>query len=77
MSSPKAKMPFYHFFDRKSYVIMVCMMAAGILIRKLQLVPEWSIAFFYSGLGLALFSCGVKFTWKFFHEQKRSSAKRC
>lgn len=73
MTSPKAQMPFYHFFDRKSYLIMVCMMTLGVLIRKLQLTPEWSIAFFYSGLGLALFSCGVKFIWKFFYEQKKIS----
>ena len=74
MASPKAQMPFYYFFDRKSYLIMVCMMTLGVLIRKLQLTPEWSIAFFYSGLGLALFSCGVKFIWKFFYEQKKISA---
>jgi membrane protein len=46
-----AKMTWYNFFDRKSYLIMICMMTLGILIRKLQLVPEWNIAFFYSGLG--------------------------
>lgn len=46
-----AKMAWYNFFDRKSYLIMICMMTLGVLIRKLQLVPEWNIAFFYSGLG--------------------------
>jgi hypothetical protein len=24
-------------------------------------VPDWAIAFFYSGLGVALFLCGVRF----------------
>lgn len=66
-----AKMAWYNFFDRKSYLIMICMMTLGVLIRKLQLVPEWNIAFFYSGLGWALFSCGVRFIVCFLSERKK------
>ena len=45
-----AKMAWYNFFDCKSYLIMICMMTLGVLIRKLQLVPEWNIAFFIQDL---------------------------
>ena len=54
-------MPGYLFFDKKSYLVMIVMMSGGIVIRKFALIPEWGIAFFYSGLGLALASCGIKF----------------
>ena len=55
------KLPFWQFFDTSSYVVMVIMMVGGLWLRLAHVVPEWMIAFFYSGLGLALFSCGVRF----------------
>lgn len=55
----------FAFFDRKSYVIMVCMMGGGILLRKFGLLPLRFIAFFYSGLGAALFCSGVAFVIEF------------
>jgi hypothetical protein len=30
-------------------------------LRLSHLMPDWTIAFFYSGLGVALFLCGVRF----------------
>ena len=54
--------PFWHFFDRKAYLIMACMMSGGIGFRAAGIFPEIFIAFFYSGLGLALASAGVIFT---------------
>jgi hypothetical protein len=30
-------------------------------LRLSHLMPDWMIAFFYSGLGVALFLCGVRF----------------
>lgn len=54
-------LPFWQFFDTSSYVVMVIMMVGGMWLRLAHVVPEWMIAFFYSGLGLALFSCGVRF----------------
>ena len=54
--------PFWHFFDLKAYLIMTCMMSGGIGFRAAGIFPEIFIAFFYSGLGLALVSAGVIFT---------------
>ena len=58
---PEAKLPFWNFFDPSSYVVMVIMMAGGMWLRLSHIIPNWMIAFFYSGLGIALFSCGVRF----------------
>jgi len=55
------RLPFWNFFDTSSYVVMVIMMGGGMWLRLSQVVPNWMIAFFYSGLGIALFSCGVRF----------------
>lgn len=54
--------PFWHFFDWKAYLIMTCMMSGGIGFRAAGIFTEIFIAFFYSGLGLALASAGVIFT---------------
>ena len=54
--------PFWHFFDLKAYFIMICMMSGGIGFRAAGIFPEIFIAFFYSGLGLALALAGVIFT---------------
>jgi hypothetical protein len=37
------------------------MMGGGMALRLSHLMPDWMIAFFYSGLGVALFLCGVRF----------------
>ena len=59
--NPKPKLPFWVFFDTASYVVMAIMMGGGILLRTSHVLPAWAIAFFYSGLGIALFSCGLRF----------------
>ena len=51
----------YRFFDKKSYMIMAFMMTFGITLRVSGLVPDAGIAFFYTGLGLALVLAGVGF----------------
>lgn len=55
------KVGFWHFFDLKSYFIMLFMMSMGIYLRVTHLVPSSFIAFFYSGIGLALILAGVLF----------------
>ncbi len=47
------------FFDRKSYMMMAFMMSLGIGMRVAGLFPDWFIAFFYTGLGLALTLAGA------------------
>lgn len=49
------------FFDRKSYMMMAFMMSLGIGMRAAGLFPEWFIAFFYTGLGLALTLAGASY----------------
>lgn len=55
------RVAFWKFFDIKQYIIIAFMMSGGILIRYYHLAPDWFIAFFYPGLGFALFSCGTRF----------------
>ncbi|SRR6266496_669858 len=55
------KLPFWNFFDTSSYVVMVVMMAGGRWLRLAHIVPNWTIAFFYSGIGIALVACGLRF----------------
>lgn len=49
------------FFDKKSYIIMSVMMTTGISLRAFNLLPDAGIAFFYTGLGIALLLAGVGF----------------
>jgi len=58
---PEERLPFWDFFDASSWVVMAVMMGGGIALRSSHLIPDWMIAFFYSGLGVALFLCGVRF----------------
>lgn len=51
----------WRFFDAKSYAIMAVMMGGGIALRAFGLVPLWFIAFFYTGLGVALLAAGIGF----------------
>ena len=55
------RLPFWHFFNASSWAVMAVMMAGGMALRYSHVVPDWVIAFFYSGLGVALFLCGVRF----------------
>ena len=55
------RLPFWHVFNASSWAVMAVMMGGGMALRLSHLVPDWMIAFFYSGLGVALFLCGVRF----------------
>ena len=65
---PRQRLPFWNFFDRSSYVVMAIMMAGGMWLRLGHIVPSWMIGFFYSGLGIALFFCGVRFLGAFYRK---------
>ena len=58
---PEERLPFWHFFNASSWAVMAVMMGGGMALRLSHLMPDWMIAFFYSGLGVALFLCGVRF----------------
>jgi small-conductance mechanosensitive channel len=55
------RLPFWNFFNASSWAVMAVMMGGGMALRFSHLMPDWMIAFFYSGLGVALFLCGVRF----------------
>jgi hypothetical protein len=55
------RLPFWHFFNASSWAVMAVMMGGGMALRLSHLMPDWMIAFFYSGLGVALLLCGVRF----------------
>ena len=58
---PEDRLPFWHFFNASSWVVMAVMMGGGMALRLSHLIPDPMIAFFYSGLGVALFLCGLRF----------------
>jgi hypothetical protein len=58
---PEERLPFWNFFNASSWAVMAVMMGGGMTLRLSHLMPDWMIAFFYSGLGVALFICGVRF----------------
>lgn len=66
MNNSSEVLPLWSFFDKKSYIIMFSMMGMGILLRELNILPSSFISFFYTGLGLALFSCGLRFLYLYF-----------
>lgn len=59
------RLPFWHFFNASSWAVMAVMMGGGMALRLSHAVPDWFIAFFYSGLGVALFLSGVQFVGVF------------
>lgn len=67
-AKPETHLPIWSFFDTSSYLVMAIMMGGGMWLRLGHLVPNWMIAFFYSGLGIALFVCGVRFLGVFYRK---------
>lgn len=68
------KMHVLRFFDAKGYAIMAVMMGGGISLRAFGLVPTWFVAFFYTGLGVALALAGIGFL---IHFAKRGGYITC
>jgi hypothetical protein len=58
---PEERLPFWNFFNASSWAVMAVMMGGGMALRFSHVMPDEMIAFFYSGLGVALFLCGVSF----------------
>lgn len=57
----------FSFFDVKGWIIMTFMIALGITVRELHLLPNRFISVFYTGLSLALMFTGLLFLrywWK-------------
>jgi hypothetical protein len=64
----------FAFFDVKGYVMMVIMMGGGILLRETGIIPEWIVAFLYTGIGAALALAGIGFA---LHYLKRGGMITC
>ncbi len=60
-ANPADRLPFWNFFNLPSWIVMFVMMGGGMALRFSHVMPDDMIAFFYSGLGIALFLCGVRF----------------
>ncbi|MEG0079872.1 MULTISPECIES: hypothetical protein [Enterococcus] len=66
---------FLKFFDVKSFIIMAVMIIGGVTICAFNLLPDRFIAFFYTGLGAALFLAGILFGINFFKAIKATKEK--
>ena len=64
-ASDEERLPFWQFFNGASWVVMAVMMFGGMGLRFGHVMPDWMIACFYTGLGIALFVCGVRFLGAF------------
>ncbi|HEY3336257.1 MAG TPA: hypothetical protein VGK16_13575 [Candidatus Limnocylindrales bacterium] len=64
-TSDEDRLPFWQFFNGPSWAVMAVMMFGGMGLRFGHVMPDWMIAFFYTGLGIALFLCGVRFLGAF------------
>jgi hypothetical protein len=60
-SESRDRLPIWRFFNASSWAVMAVMMGGGMTLRLSHLVPDWAIAFFYSGLGVALLLAGLRF----------------
>lgn len=57
-SMEQEKAPLWKFLTPRSYLIIFFMMGLGFTLRSIGSIPDGFFAFFYSGLGLALFLAG-------------------
>lgn len=64
----------FAFFDVKGYVMMAIMMGGGIALREFGIIPEWIVAFMYTGIGAALALAGIGFA---LHYLKRGGSITC
>ncbi len=66
---------FWHFFDKKSILIMAFMMTFWIGLRASHLAPDVFIAVLYSGLGMALFLAGILFGVRYWNEGREAKSE--
>ena len=71
---PEDRLPIWQFFNASSWAVMAVMMGGGMALRLSHVMPDWTIAFFYSGLGLALLVCGVRFLGVFARKEVLASS---
>lgn len=62
---PEARLPVWQCFSPSSWAVMAVMAGGGLTLRLGGVVPDWFVAFFYSGLGAALILAGLRFVRAF------------
>ena len=62
----KERVCVFAFFDVKSWIIMVCMITVGILLRSSGLLNPFWLGTVYTGIGSALAGAGICFLVSFF-----------
>lgn len=67
----------FKFFDARGYVMMAIMMGGGVALRASGLLPGWFIAFFYTGIGLALSVAGISFIGRYVRNRKNGMPLPC
>jgi hypothetical protein len=73
-SSAADRLPVWNVFNTSSWVIMGVMVTAGMVLRVSHALPDWVVAFFYTGLGIALLLCGVRFLAAYQRGDARAAA---
>lgn len=53
--------PFYQFFNKRSYIMMLLMITMGVLARKTGIVPFYYLSLFYITMGTPLLISAFKF----------------
>ena len=69
MKEPRSSI--FRTFSVKGYIIIACMIALGITLKRIPQVPDSFIAWFYSGLGPGLLSAGIRFIIRWFRVPHR------
>lgn len=55
----------WRFFDKRGYILLAVMMGGGMALRASGVLPNWFVAGFYTGLGLALIVSAITFYVRF------------
>ena len=58
--------PFYQFFNKRSYLMMALMITLGITLRKTEIVSPDYLGLFYMTMGIPLVISALKFLYKRF-----------
>lgn len=68
LSMPGLRTSILKTFSLKGYLIIAFMITLGIFLRRIPLVPDSFIAWFYCGLGSGLISAGIRFVIRWLKE---------
>ncbi len=61
---------FFSFIPYRSYLLIIIMMAAGIILRR-SIIPKYDLSILYIGIGLAMILSSVRYLRVFFIEIRK------